>query len=430
MLVERVGNLVVRFFVSVWVIRYLGPTDYGIYSYAISLTAIIAGIATLGLDSIVVRDLSRDVAPARHIVTTALTLYIVGAVVATAVTVIIALVTENDNVTRLAVMIASAQLLFQPANVFDLWFQARIKSKYPVIARSIATIASSALQIILVVRQASLTAFMWVVVAHAVFTALGLYSSFRLRGPGFSIWPLRLTGAKALLHDAWPLLIVNLSILVYVKIDQIMLGNMADSSLVGEYSVAIRLSEIWYFVPVAIGTSLLPGVVRARTGVSAVTYRDRMQAFYDVMAIISYVVAIPMTLLAAPLINLLFGGEYQNAAEVLKIHIWAFIFVSLGVARGRWLIAEGLMKFSMFATVLGALVNVAMNVWLIPNYGGTGAAWATLVSYAVSGYFSCLLHRPLLPVFVQMTKSLFVPLRLAAFARQIRFLIDDRRHNT
>ena len=138
-------------------------------------------------------------------------------------------------------------------------------------------------------------------------------------------------------------------------------------------------------------------------------YHERMQLFFDLMAGVSYVVIIFTVLLAPYLVSILFGSEYAGASTILRIHIFALIFVSIGGARRRWLIAEDFIKFTVLATVLGAVSNIILNLWLVPRYAGLGAAWATLVSYGISAYFSTILIGKLRPLWKQLSLSLLIP---------------------
>ena len=322
---------------------------------------------------------------------------------------------EDDGLTRVAVLIAAGQLLFHPANVFDLWFQSQVQSKYVVWTRSVVTVLFSGSQIVFILAGLPLTAFLALILVQAALTALGLFICFKLAGPGPLRWHPRLAKARAMMRDAWPLIIAGVSISVYMRIDQVMIGEMIGLAEVGIYGAAVKVSEIWYFIPTAIAGSVFPKIVQLRQNAHPTTYKDRMQTFYDGMALLSLVVIVPITVLAAPIIWMLFGPAYAASAAILQIHIWALLFVALGVARAKWLIAENLTVFSMATTVLGALVNVGLNALLIPTYAGLGAAWATLLSYGVAAYLSCLLFKRLRPVFAQLTVSLFAPLRFVFY---------------
>ena len=410
-MVERLVDMTIRFFVGAWLVRYLGPDQYGVYSYALSFVVLFGALSSLGLDNIAVRDLSKDKPDAGAILATVLALRLAAAVGTIGLLAVTIFSLEDDGLTRVAVLIAAGQLLFHPAHVFDLWFQSQVQSKYVVWTRSVVTVLFSGSQIVFILAGLPLTAFIVLILVQAALTALGLFICFRLAGPGPLRWRPRLATARAMMRDAWPLIIAGVSISVYMRIDQVMIGEMIGLAEVGIYGAAVKVSEIWYFIPTVIAASVFPKIVQLRQDAHPTTYKARMQTLYDGMALLSYGVIGVITVLAAPIIEVLFGPDFGASAAILQVHIWALLFVALGVARAKWLVAENLTLFSMVATVLGAVVNVGLNVLLIPSYAGLGAAWATLFSYTVAAYLSCLLLKPMRPVFAQLTASLFAPVR-------------------
>ncbi|MFB0534672.1 MAG: flippase [Anaerolineae bacterium] len=417
---DRVLSMGVGFFVSIWVVRYLGPEQFGLYSYALSFVALFGPLVNLGLDNIVVRNLVRNDASPGEILGTAFTLKLMTALVTFALVAAVIWQLDSDPLTRVLVLIIAGGLIFRPLNVIDFWFQSQVLSKYVVWARNTALVICAAIKVGLVLAEMPLIAFAWVWLAQSAITGAGLLFMFRLRGPVLASWRPRLKLGMTLLRDAWPLVLSGLAASIYMKIDQIMLGRMVGSSAVGIYAAAVRLSELWYFIPMAVAASVFPAIVHSRQSQSEQVYRKRIQTFYDVMAGLGYAVAIPLGLFASPLVTTLFGADYAEAGPILAVHIWAFIFVCLGVARGKWLIAENMTGFSMFTSILGAVVNVGLNYWLMPRYAGLGAAWATLISYAVAAYLSCILSSRLWPVFSQLSLSLLVPFRLSSLRRSFR----------
>ncbi len=410
---ERIVNMTIRFFVGVWVVRYLGPENYGVYSYALSYVGIFTAVSTLGLDGIVIRNLSSEQWSEGTVMGTAFTLRIIAGVFTIGIVAATVLTVSDDWITQLAVLVVSGQLLFKSADVFKLWFKSEIKSKYPVWVRSGVTVLYAGSQIACILAGLPVLVFVTLVMAQTGLKVLGTYLMYRyVPEGGNSEWTFEWETAQNVLRDAWPLIFAGLSVAVYMKIDQVMLGEMAGQSAVGIYATAAKVSELWYFIPSAIAGSVFPKIVSSKENASEKVYRQRMQNFYDMVAILSYIIIIPMVLSAGPLINLLFGAEYGEAGPILQIHIWAFLFVSLGTARGKWLITENFTRFAMISAVLGAMVNVALNYALIPTFVGIGAAWATLLSQVVAVFLSCLIWHPLRDVFVQMTKALFVPFRL------------------
>jgi PST family polysaccharide transporter len=160
-----------------------------------------------------------------------------------------------------------------------------------------------------------------------------------------------------------------------------MLGDHA----VGVYSAAVRISEIWYFIPLAIASSVTPALIEVKK-VSEELYYRRIAKLFRLVAGIAFAIAIPMTFASNLVMDVLYGRDYIEAGPVLAIHIWAAVFVFLGVAQGPWTVNEGLTKLALFRTAVGAIVNIALNLVLIPGYGVIGAAIATIISYALSAF--------------------------------------------
>jgi len=175
--------------------------------------------------------------------------------------------------------------------------------------------------------------------------------------------------------------------------------------------VAIRISEVWYFIPAAIMTGFFPQLVtkksRNQTG-----YAADLQRLNDVLITIAALVAVVITLIADWFLPLLFGKEYMDAVPILVVHIWAGLFVFMRSLLSKWLIVENYLKLSLLSQVLGATVNVVLNILLIPRYGPLGAAYATLVSYAVAAYGVLLLHPNLWPMAAIVTRSMLLPYRI------------------
>lgn len=411
-MLERLVNMTIRFFVGVWVVRYLGPDQYGVYSYALSFVGLFAAFSTLGLDNIVVRNLSREGVSEGEILGTAFVLRVSAALLTMcAVTVTVFSVADRWLV-QLAVVIVAGKLIFKAADVFDFWFQSKIKSKYPVWVRSIVTLVYAGSQIIFILAGFSVLAFIGLVVLQMALQGVGIFLIYCFVREEVTSWSFRWSTARSMMRDAWPLIFSSFSVAIYMKIDQVMLGNMVDESAVGIYATAAKISELWYFIPMAIAGSVFPKIVSMKDSGRDEVYRERLQTYYDAIALVSYIIIIPVSLSAYPLVNILFGEAYAESAPILQIHIWSFIFVALGVSRSKWLIAENMTRIAMFTTLLGAITNVALNIFLIPTYGGNGAAWSTLISYAIYSYLSLSILKITRPAFKQLTRSIFNPFRI------------------
>ena len=383
---EKILRMAITFFVGVYVARYLGPSNYGLLSYVTSFVVLFSAIATLGLDNIVVRDLVRDEKKRDELLGTTFVLKIIGSILLLGILAVAVRFTTNDNFTNLLIFIIALATIFQSFNIIDFYFRSKVLSKYAVYAQTISGISSAIIKLSLIYFRMGLLYFAAVMVVESVILAIGLITTYTKQKLNIFSWRTRFDLAKRLLRDSWPLVLSGIAISIYMRIDQVMIKEMLDTEAVGNYAVAVRLSEVWYFIPMIITGSLFPAIINAKK-VSEKLYYGRLQKLYDLMTWLAIGIALPATFLANDIVRLLFGVQYQDAAGVLRIYIWAGVFVFLGVASSKYLISENYTKISFLRTFIGAIVNVTLNIIWIPKYGINGAAMATVLSCFVATFF-------------------------------------------
>jgi PST family polysaccharide transporter len=403
---DNIIRLGVGLIVSVWIARYLGPEQFGLFSYAMAFVAIFGAIASLGLNGIVVRDLVRQPETANATLGTAFVLQLIGGLLAFCLAVIsIGYVRPNDALAKLMVAVLGFVMVFKSGDVVKYWFESRVNSKYAAWVENFAFLIFAGVKIVLVLCKVSLIAFAWVVLTEAALVFVALLSMYAWRGGHLSCWQVKIKQAKTLLNDSWPLILSGLAIMIYMRIDQLMLGEMLGDEAVGIYSVAVRISEVWYFIPMVIVASVFPAIIAAKKESEALYYQ-RLQKLYDFMVVLALLVAVPMTLLSDWIVTLLFGHAYQLAGQVLAIHAWTGMFVFLGVASGKWFLIENMQKNAFYRTTAGLLANICANFFLIPLYGAIGAAIGTLVSQIVAAYLFDAVQKKTRRSFILKTSSL------------------------
>ncbi|HEY9612925.1 flippase [Allocoleopsis sp.] len=406
LLTERVLRMAIGFFVLAWMARYLGANNFGLLNYAIAFYSMFSVITQLGLNQIVVRDLVSEPSFKDEILGTAFFLRLASGIAAFLLAIAsIFLLRPNDPLGRTLVVIISASSLVQEFNVTDFWFQSQVKSKYAVWARNIAFIILTFVRISLIQTQASVIAFGWVVLAETIVTAIGLLIAYQGTGQKIQAWRGNWQRAQRMLKVSWPLIFSNIAIIIYLYVDQVMLGQLADNKAVGIYAVAVRLSEVWPFTATAIVTSVAPSIIEAKK-VSEKLYYERIQRLCNLLALIVYAIAIPLTFLSTPLVVLVFGQQYAPAGLILSIHIWSSLFVFLGYVKEVWIATEELTGYSLAASITGAVVNLVLNILLIPKYQGIGAAIATVISYGCADYLMCFLYPPARKFAMVMTRAM------------------------
>ena len=387
LLAGKLLSLVVGFIIA----RYLGPYAFGDLSFADAFAALFAAVGTLGLDSFIIREIIQHPDKRDEILGTSLVMRLA----ANAVLIPLAILTylafrqlsTNETEVSLALLIAfcSSAALFKSFNIIDSYFQSQVASKYVVHVQNVCLVLSTGVKIALIYNHAPVLYFAGALVFDSAILALGLLFIYKRKQLHLHTWTFNWVRAKSLIQQSWPLILTAVMISIYMKIDQVMLKS-AGSKIVGIYSAAARISESWYFIPVAIVTSVFPAIIHARK-TDIERYHKRLQNLYDLLVAISLPVAILVSIFANQIIHILYGNPYQGAGILLSIHIWSGIFVFLGSASSQFLLAEGFTLISFSRTAFGALVNVVLNLWLIPIYGALGASIATLIAYASSTFF-------------------------------------------
>ena len=406
---DKIIRMGMGLLVGVWIARYLGPASFGLLSFAGSFVTLFSAIALLGLESIIVRELVRTPAGQEYLLGSTFFLRLLaGALSLAAAMLTILIIRPREPATHLLVALAGGMLIFQSLDVIDLWFQSEVKSRYVVMAKNGAFLCGAALKVVLILVKASLVAFAVANALEIAVGAMGLIVVYRTNGQRISRWRIRADKVGRLLGESLPLVLSGIVFMIYLRVDQVMLGQMAGDKEVGVYAAAVRVAEIWYFIPMAVVSSVFPNIIKARESDEG-EFFNRLQRLYNLMVFLGYAVAVPMTFCSGMIIKLLFGTEYAAAGPMLALLVWAGLFANLAVARNAYLFAMNWSRVLLGAVACGAIVNVLLNILLIPRYGGMGAVIASLVSYWCAAHGISFLYRPLFKTGQMITRALLMP---------------------
>lgn len=412
LLIARVGSLFIKMLVTTFALpTYLGSAHFGTYNYPLVLLAFFTGIATMGTDGLITRQLIQHPEKENELLGSALRIrlitgFLVLPLVYIAYFIIARYAPEAPAASFKQVALVSFICIIQAVQIIDSFFQAKVKGKMIMIVQVGGNILSAAIKLILILLKAPLDAFIWTLVIDVLILQIGYLALYRKLGHHISAWKYDAQTAKELIKQGWPLAFSSLFITFYMKIDQLMIDALLGKSALGVYTIVVGLSESWYFMPVAISTSLFPAIMNARKS-SPELYQKRLGNLYELMVVVSISVAIIVTLIAPILFTYYYPPEYAAGLHTLQVHIWAGVFTFLGTASAQFLIAEGLTKITLYRTAFGAIVNLVLNFFFIPKFGIIGAAYATLIAYFASTFFLLFIKRTR-PNAILMIKSLFL----------------------
>jgi PST family polysaccharide transporter len=410
---ERVFRMGLNFVLVAWMARYLGTEAFGQYNYVLAFVALFSGFATLGIDAIAVRDLLTH--PQQRAVVMGSALAVKAGGGAAAYLVLLAAVAVVSPEFWGLTAIAGTVLLWQAFDVVDCWFQSAARPKYAVYARALSSVVLAVVRIGLLVGEASLIYFVSAAALELLLSAVFLLAIYRGERAAVGRWSFDATVARKLIRDAMPMLVSAIAIMLYMRIDQVMIARLAGFDQVGIYSAAVRLTELWYFAPVAFMTALFPWMMRSRTADPAV-YQQRAELLFGTLGWMAIALAAVTSAFAPWLTRIIYGPEYAAAAPVLTVQAWIAVFVFFGVARGRWLLTENRQRDSMYVDVVGVVLNVSINLALIPRYGAMGAAIASLVTAAGANLLVSFVSEPIRASLLMYARGLAAaPRRAASF---------------
>lgn len=374
----RVYHMMLAFLVGLITARYLGPANYGLINYATSITAFFTSFCTLGINSVIVKNFIDYPEEQGTTIGSTIVLRTLSSLFSIIIIMSITFIADRgERTTHIVVAFCSIGVLFQVMDTLKYWFQSRLESKYSAFATVISYTVVSIYKIWLLFTQKDVVWFAISTSLDYLVIAIVLVIIYKKRGgPRFSFSAQK---GKQLLSSSYHFILTGLMVAVYGSTDKFMLKQMLSEIEVGYYSTALSLCNTWVFVLAAIIDSMFPVILQSYGKDHAVFERKNKQ-LYAMIFYISICVSAGISLLALPVVRILYGESYIPAAAPLRIITWYTAFSYLGVARDAWIISNKKQRFLKYIYVASAVANVILNACLIPSLGPSGAALASLVT--------------------------------------------------
>lgn len=403
---ERLVQFLVATPVSIALARYLGPSGLGRYAFALTIVSLLLPLLQLGT-GFVVKDLVTH--PEQSDVTLG-SAFVLNLGPALAVESVLAglcawRMTVGDWELPLVILLVSVPLVLRPVQVLEYWYQARLEARLASRARMIGMAGTAVVQIFLIASHAGLVAVAAATLVAPLVQSVLYVRYYQRAGGYFRRWRVSRPVMTRLARDSMPLVIAAVSVGLYMDIDQLMLAWLSDSRQLGLYASAVRISEFTYFIPLALVTSATPALLRLRAE-SKVDYLAQLQVLLCYLTMIAMALTAVVVVGAPLLVKVAFGPEFAAAAPILAVHVATAVFVYLGVAESIWNVGESQQVLAMAKTIGGAVLNIVLNLLLIPPFGGRGAAWASLIAYAAATLLGNALHPRCRPLFRLEIRSL------------------------
>lgn len=402
MFIEKVTRLGMNFLFLGVIARQIGPSDFGILSFSQSLALMLLPLTSLGLDNILIKEFSQNEKIKNTIVSTAFIMQLIAVLFVITISIFVSIKIYGINRNTSVFIISLSSLIFYIQNVYISYYQSKSKSILITKQSLISISLSSLFKLYLLLNKASVEAyaFSFCIDLMINFILIYLYSQNKKELVlSFSSFDKKIM--NDLIIQSWPMIFSSIFIILYTRLDQFMIMKMLGSEEVGLFSVAVKISDAYTFIPVLVGTSFYPLIAKECS-------KEKLKKYIDIIFFSAFITGLLVILLSTIVIPMLFGEKYIASIHVSNVTVFSSMFACLGGAVTNYLITVRLGYLRLYRAIIGVIVNLILNLIWIPKYGIIGAAYASLVSQVFAAWLSNFMSIKTRDCFWVQTKSIFL----------------------
>ena len=416
----KVVNMFGQLFVGILVARYLGPEQYGLMNYVISYVALFTIIATFGLSNIEVRELSKSPEHRDEIIGTAFRLRLFFATIGYLLVVSTTLLSKADSFTTTMILLYALSLYSGCFEVIRNYFTSIVKNEYVVKSEMMRTVIGASIKLLLLWLKAPLEFFIIATLFDTVLVASGYCVSYKTQVGKISDWKYNATMAPYLAKQAFPLVLSGAAVIIYQRIDQVMIGNMIDKESVGYFSTAGRFLELILFLPHVLTQTITPLLVKSyNKDDGGKEYAIKSLQFVSLVVWVAIIISSIVSMSSYWLIKYTFGEKYMASVPVLSIIAFKTVGMALSSSGGQLIIIEKIQKWAVIKNLIGCAACVGLNYLFIPKYGIIGSAWVTIITLSISGCLGNVFIPPYHHILKIELKAIFLGWRELFYIRKI-----------
>ena len=380
LLFDKLFRASANIFLTVFLARHLGPDNFGILNYLLAILFLFVSISSLGVNPVLVNEIVKKRRNSMPSLINSYYLRFLISLISYFLFLLIIYTLNNNIIYHNYSLILGVIIILKSCEVLFSFFEAKSFSKYIVISQSVGFFISASMILFIVINAIDNIYIYYALVLDLVIVFI-LINVFYFINFKNHFYKFNFIIIKRLISKSLPVLISTLSILLYMRIDQIMIKEMLNEYQLGIYSVSVRYIEIFHFIPKIIMISILPVILTSRN------YYVKLLGINSVMNKISLILIIFIFLSSDIVITLIFSDTYIESINITKILSFSIFFVFLGVVNEHWYVTKNLQKFYALYVSFGALLNIILNYILISNFGLKGAAYATVFTYLIIIFF-------------------------------------------
>ena len=382
--IGKVITLFSTLIVGIFVARYLGPKQYGLMNYVISIASLFTVFATFGSSEIIIRELSKKEKPKEVVLGSAMALRM-GLAILCFISIVIYLFFSGETTeTSTLILIYSSSIFFSCSEVIRFYFTSIVDNEYIVKSEIFRTIIGAIVKIILLFCKAPLIAFVFALAFDFLLLASGYIVVYRKKIGPICQWNIDFKFVKTLLTTSFPLLISSTAVIIYQRIDQVMIAKMLDNEFVGYFSTAMSFVNVLAFIPITIMQTTSPILVEYWKN-DKLKYEQESQRIIGATTWLLIILCSIVALLSSPIINYTYGASYTDAIPVLQILVFKVVGIAIINLSGQLIIIENIHQLAFIRNILSCVICIICNYYFIPRWGIIGSAWATIITVFFTG---------------------------------------------
>ena len=403
----KIVNMAGALLVGILVARYLGPSRYGLMNYVISYVALFTVISNFGLDDIEIRELSRQPEKKDFILGTCIRIRFCFALLAFLLIVVTLFIFKTDVFTTIMILVYALTLFTGCFNIIRNYFTSIVKNEYVVKSEIFRTIIGACIKIVLLWIKAPLEFFIVATMFDTVLVASGYCISYKRTVGKMSNWRYDSSIVPFYIREAFPLVLSGAAVIIYQRIDQVMIGNMIDKESVGYFATAGKFLDLILFLPMVLTQTITPLLVKAKER-DREEYESKKQQFVSIVVWVAILLSVFVSLFAYWLIHFTYGDKYLLAVPILQIMAFKTVGMALSSSSGQIIIMERIQKWAFIRNIIGCLICVGFNLLLIPRFGVIGSAWVTILTVAFTGCLANIFIPPYHKIMKIQLNALFL----------------------
>lgn len=399
-LLEKLIRVILGVYVLKQLSNYLGPEDFGLYSFVETFLLTMYGLSLFGMDIVIVRKIKKNLNLSSNITNGFFSLLVIS-IIFFIISFLIAFLFFEDK--KHYLFVVTFVILLNPLLISEYYFVSKNLIRISSVIKMVSFIVKSFLILIFVFYNLDLIFFICLFVLDFFLYSVISFICFRIYYTNFSL-VFDLNIIYQTIKSAVHVFIFSLGALLFFKIDIIMIEILLDDFNLGIYSASMKIIMFMYFIPLILSNTLFPKILEiSKTDI----FTSSISKIYRISFYSSLAVFLLIFIFSESIILSIYGYPFEKSVDILKILSFNIVLISIGTIYQKVLFSINHDKSLLIRFLISLMVNICLNYFLIRVYNVKGAAYASILSLLFLEIIYDFFDKNLVKFHVFKLKSLF-----------------------